>query len=66
MSDFAGICRRCGAITETQYELDAGLCSFCDHAEDEENEDWDEDRCNGCGELLADNGRCYLCEPIYL
>lgn len=64
MYDFASICRRCGDITETQYEQDAGLCSFCDHAEDEDSSDyWDENRCDNCDELLADDGRCYLCEP---
>lgn len=67
MPDFASIFRRCGDITETQYEQDAELCSFCDHEEDDNSaDDWDESRCDGCGELLANNGRCYLCEPIYL
>lgn len=45
-------CQNCGAVLETEYEIDAWLCSECLHNEDDEDDLGD---CPHCGCSLNPN-----------
>ncbi len=55
--DETSICGECGALTETSFEQDAGLCTSCLHL-DENGQDYG--ICEHCGESM-DPAALYPC-----
>lgn len=68
-SDFwseTGSCRNCGGGLDDETEQDAGLCCFCQHDEDEDDDYFNPDACPKCGDDMAFDDICPNCSYVRL